>query len=423
MAISLFFLPVGEQTLWAFDFQQFWTFDYILFLTFILGLPILLVPRDGRSRRPVLAFFLLSYVAVTVTRLPQVEEETRTWVLAVGLVLVVLLLAAIALSRSARAHVALPVAGGLAVLAVVTLFAFANQGTLGESFGELGDDAGTILVVVSLFVLLLFVTIGAARWPRGVRLSIILFSLAYFGFLQAACPRLPGALELILLHISEPERVGMHIIKVAVVLTMGIVYGRYYCGWICPKGVIQELIHRPALGVKVPEKVDRALKWGKYVTLVLLVLFPLIWNARLFLHIGPFRVIFNMSGPAYAVAFLVVVLVASVFIDRAYCRYFCPEGGLLALAQLVSPFRVRLDRARCTDCGRCVKACPVDAFVLEGKTPVAISRTECIVCTECAVACRESGIHFGLAGLARATAGEGSAAACVKSPMAPRCDE
>jgi polyferredoxin len=190
----------------------------------------------------------------------------------------------------------------------------------------------------------------------------------------------------------------MHVIKVGTLLGLGVAFGRYYCGWICPKGAIQEYLYRRRVGLAVPPRLDRALKWGKYVTLAALVVYALAAHDQLFRHIGPFRVIFNLVGPTYLVVWLGVVLLASIFVERAYCRYFCPEGGLLALAQLLSPYRVRLDRDACTSCGRCAKACPVDAIVMEegGKSPVRISRTECIACTECETACRDSAIGYGL---------------------------
>jgi ferredoxin len=254
------------------------------------------------------------------------------------------------------------------------------------------------IVLIALGVVVAVVP-GRTRVTRGL---ILVFALAYFGFLQASCPRLPGALELILVHLFDGNPILMHVIKVGAIVGLGVAFGRYYCGWICPKGAIQQYIFRPGLGLQVPPRLDRALKWGKYVTLAALVVYAVVAHDQLFRHIGPFRVIFNLDGPTPLVVWLVVVLLASVFIERAYCRYFCPEGGLLAIAQLLSPYRVRLDTDGCTSCGRCAKACPVDAFVMEGKRPVRISRTECIACTECESACRDGGISYGLKLLPRA---------------------
>lgn len=280
--------------------------------------------------------------------------------------------------------------GKAVVLRVVT--AIVMVAYLGfNQLQELHVPGGLEVVLFTLGVLILIM----AGNVRRVRSLVILFSLAYFGALQASCPRLPGAMELILLHLFDDNTIIMHVIKVSAVVGMGLLFGRYYCGWICPKGVIQEYIYRDRVGIKVPPKLDRALKLGKYLMLAALIVFPLAFEMQLFRHIGPFRVIFNLDGALYAIIFLGVVLLSSMFIERAYCRYFCPEGGLLALAQLISPNKMRFDKQSCTRCGRCVKVCPVDAFVLDGKCPTAISSTECIACLECQEVCRDGSLAYG----------------------------
>ena len=115
------------------------------------------------------------------------------------------------------------------------------------------------------------------------------------------------------------------------------------------------------------------------------------------------------------VIFLAVVLVTSLFIERAYCRYFCPEGGLLALVQLISPYKMRFDRSSCTRCGRCVKVCPVDAFEVEGKCPTSISHTECIACLECQAACRDGSLVYAVK--------HAGAPASSEHGDAPECEE
>ena len=106
---------------------------------------------------------------------------------------------------------------------------------------------------------------------RKLRGPLILFALAYFGALQAACPRLPGAIELTLLHLTDDNPIIMQVIKIAVILGLALLFGRYYCGYVCPKGVIQEYLYRPRIGITPSPRVDRVLKKGKYLTLALLV--------------------------------------------------------------------------------------------------------------------------------------------------------
>jgi polyferredoxin len=247
-----------------------------------------------------------------------------------------------------------------------------------------------------LAAMLVVPSLLAFRQGRFVRSVFILFALGYFGFLQTACPRPIGAIELIAIHLFDENPVLMHVVKVSVLMTLALLFARYYCGWICPNGVIMEYVYQPRLGVRVPPRLDRVLKLGKYITLALLVVLALVWHYRFFRAVGPFKVIFNLEGPTPLIVFLGVTLVSGVFIERSFCRYLCPLGGLLGLASLLSPLKMRVRDADCSSCGLCEKACPVDAITVEKDTGCKISHTECILCTECRETCNRGGIEFGL---------------------------
>jgi len=230
---------------------------------------------------------------------------------------------------------------------------------------------------------------------QGIRLTYLIICLALFGFLQWSCPRPPGSIEMIIIGLQKSHPVTMHLIKLGVILGSAILFSRFFCSMICPKGAIQELVHRESLAVKVPVKLDRALKYLKYVFLIALIIAPLLFEFRLFRHIGPFKVIFNLDGSWFLIGFMVVTIFASIFIGRPFCRYICPIGALLAIMAKIVPFKIRMSDS-CNGCGKCTKVCPTDAIYLkERKTPVTISVAECINCRQCENVCPQNTIFFG----------------------------
>jgi len=245
---------------------------------------------------------------------------------------------------------------------------------------------GTMLAVP---LVLLF---GKGRRLRSV---IMLASLALFGFLQMACTRAPGNVEMIILGLQNGKPFLMHAIKLGVLVGLAILFARYYCGYICPQGVIQDLLYQPDRKARIPAKVDRVLKLLKYVMLVALIVAPLVWGYRLFREIGPFKVLFNLDGGTALTLFLAVVLVASIFIGRPFCRYVCPIGGLLGLLSKISPLKMRADASVCTHCRKCESACQTGALTVARRETPVFSTTECIVCKECVGACPEGGIYYG----------------------------
>lgn len=82
-----------------------------------------------------------------------------------------------------------------------------------------------------------------------------------------------------------------------------------------------------------------------------------------------------------SVALLVVI---SLFIRNAWCRYLCPYGALLGLLSLLSPFKIRRNAQSCIDCGKCAKNCPsripVDKLIQ-------VRTVECTGCMTCVESC------------------------------------
>ena len=195
---------------------------------------------------------------------------------------------------------------------------------------------------------------------------------------------------------------------------LGLLVGRFICGWLCLFGLIQELLYKiPLPKLKVPKKLDRVLRYLKYAVLLILVfLLPFFWRSEL--GVGePFFCKYlcpvgTLEGGVPLVllqeqlksaagflfrwkfALMALVLLSSVYIHRPFCKYLCPLGAFYALFQKVSVLRLKLDGEKCVSCGKCEKTCPMDVAVTRDP-----NSAECIRCGACVRACPAGALRFG----------------------------
>ena len=219
-----------------------------------------------------------------------------------------------------------------------------------------------------------------------------------------ACPM--GALQNAL---SDSGKTAPYYV-VGIILLYGLLFGRWICGFLCPFGLIQDLLHKiktPKLG---KSRVTRVLSYFKYVILVFFaVIFPLVYAGYEFPLPGFCKYIcpagtlegavgllsnpenenmLGMLGPLFTWKFLlmVVFLVGCVFIYRFFCRFFCPLGAIYGLFNKISLVGVKLDRDACTDCGLCMGKCKMDIR--------RVGDQECIQCGECVSVCPTNAIRW-----------------------------
>ncbi len=244
---------------------------------------------------------------------------------------------------------------------------------------------------------LLTLALGLAAWlvlknrNRKWILMLSIGSVAYFGFYRKGCICSVGAIQNVVLCLVNPQYViSLSVIAIFFLpLVATLLFGRVFCGGVCPLGAIQDLVlFRP---LRVPEKLDRALRWLQYLYLGLAVLFAG-WGLQLQLgawHIklgqrflicdwDPFIPIFRRSGPFYMVAIAAVFIFAGMFIGRPYCRWLCPYGGILAILSRVAWKNVRITPDKELDCGLCAEACPYGAI-----RGLRADRALCLACTRC----------------------------------------
>ena len=194
-------------------------------------------------------------------------------------------------------------------------------------------------------------------------------------------------------------------------LLFGALFGRLVCGWLCPFGLVQDLLHKIPFVKKLRRLPgERALRCLKYAVLVgFVVILPLSvldivgqgqpWFCK---YICPSGTLFAgipliAANPplraalgwlfTWKAAILIVLVLLSIVLWRPFCRYLCPLGAIYGLFNPVAVYRFRIDTDKCTACGACQKACKLDIAVY--RTP---NSPECVRCGDCRRSCPHGAI-------------------------------
>ncbi|MGF0033517.1 4Fe-4S binding protein [Bariatricus sp. SGI.154] len=196
---------------------------------------------------------------------------------------------------------------------------------------------------------------------------------------------------------------------------IGAMIGRVVCGFLCPFGLIQELLHK----IPFPKKIrtfygDILLRKLKYVIFaVFVILLPLFvvdimgqgapYFCKLICPAGMLEggiplVLMNQSlqsavGWLYAWkgVLLMITIILSMIIYRPFCKYICPLGALYSVFNPISIFRYRVDDEKCVHCGKCAQTCQMQVNPVENA-----NHPECIRCGRCKKACPVGAISCGM---------------------------
>ena len=218
-----------------------------------------------------------------------------------------------------------------------------------------------------------------------------------------SCPGAVGACPLGSLQGSFSANKSTIYYVFGILFLYGLLFGRMICGWLCPFGLIQELLYK----IKTPKlkksPATRILSYLKYIILVFFVfIVPITYAFRdtplpaFCKYICPAGTLegglgllankvnesyFSMLGPLFTWKFLLLVsiTVASIFMFRMFCRFICPLGALYGLFNKISFFGVKINANKCTNCNLCVNHCKMDINT--------VGDHECISCGDCINVC------------------------------------
>ncbi|MCF2679574.1 4Fe-4S binding protein [Faecalicatena contorta] len=196
---------------------------------------------------------------------------------------------------------------------------------------------------------------------------------------------------------------------VGFVLALGVLFGRAICGFICPFGLIQELLY------KIPFPKKRLWKGFTYVKYVILLVFVLLLPVVSVNTVG-------MGAPAFCeyicpagtleggipllathpelrqiigalfsfkACVLLLTLIGCLMICRFFCKVMCPLGAIYGILNKISLYHMEINTENCVSCGKCHAVCPMDVNPAENP-----DSAECIRCGRCVEGCSRQALIF-----------------------------
>lgn len=186
-----------------------------------------------------------------------------------------------------------------------------------------------------------------------------------------------------------------------------VLVGRFFCGFFCSFGAVQDLLwlgsHRlRALfpGKRNLKKADRIFRFAKYAVLFYFIIF--IWSGVTAVKTaGPWQVFGQYVSfghwpglkPLLPVGgvLLLLIFIGSLFVQRFFCRYFCPMGAIYSLISQTSFLKIDKPRKECGKCHLCTSKCTMGMDLTKKDR---IAGGECISCQKCVSWCPKGNAHF-----------------------------
>ena len=245
-----------------------------------------------------------------------------------------------------------------------------------------------------------FVLLRKNKMTKTYSTILLLISFVVGGIMFGASPNPVMPFFEIIMGLTAdtpmPQRIQSVIptlIILGLLLLSGYFLGRIFCGYACPLGAIQELMSKLRFKTKAslkrtPEQVKSRRKRSDLVRWIVFVIY-MVGVAILGLQFAKmtnpfigFQAIKNKNISMLIIPFilLVVTIVASIFVYRPYCRYFCPYGAVAAKINSGKKTTIQFGNS-CKTCGLCERVCPTDSMDRDA------DKSECYYCGRCVDVC------------------------------------
>ena len=240
--------------------------------------------------------------------------------------------------------------------------------------------------------------------------QIMFFILLPALFIQA----LNGVKVLYLAVISQNFSADLlpQTVELIALIPITMIAGRFFCGWMCGFGAFTDFIYLISGKImkrnyKISRNMDAALKYVKYILLVVLIIFAWTMDMSIFNSLSPWDVFgmvaivgkmpdlgFVISNLTIAFVLFILIMIASVFVERFFCRYLCPMGAVFAICSKLRIGKIKKPTEKCGKCMACTNNC---AMGIPLNKMEAVSSGECINCMKCVSICPRSNTSYSIA--------------------------
>lgn len=174
--------------------------------------------------------------------------------------------------------------------------------------------------------------------------------------------------------------------ELAVLLTF-VIFGTFWCGWICPFGNLSYFISMigkklfPKIQIKIPEKIDHKLRYLKYLFLGIFI-YVIVSNRLDYFFGDHMEMYFSTQFTTAFIKFKkFAILLVPLLIPRFFCKYLCFQKAAYNIINKVFPFTViSRDTDKCVQCKKCDKSCPMDIQISQIEN---VRGKDCIGCWSC----------------------------------------